>query len=119
MRENEKVLKRFDASPELLMKRIGLRDEEVDAIGQNGGIEEGEKRQLIGAKRAMCVDGVLGEVGVLVDTSFNEFSETKSSLFLKRVLASRSFIDTRLFRKTWRTLNCSPKATKVIRENQG
>ena len=33
MREIEKVLKRYDASMEWLMERIGLRDEEIDAIG--------------------------------------------------------------------------------------
>ena len=48
-----------------------------------------EKRQLIRAKRAMCIDEVLGEVEVLIDAHFfNEFSEAKSSLFLKRVLAN-------------------------------
>ena len=115
----ENPLKQFGASLEWLLERIGLRDEEIDAIGRNGEIEEREKRQLICAKRAMCIDEVLGEVEVLIDTHFfNEFSETKSSWFLKRVFENQRFIDMRLFRKTWRTLNCSPKTMKVIREIQ-
>ena len=49
------------------------------------------------------------EVEVLIDTHFfNEFTETKSSQFLKKVLANQSVIEVRLFRKTWRSLNCSP-----------
>ena len=39
-------------------------------------------------------------------------------MFLKKVIAHQSAIDLRLFRKTWRTLNCSPKTLKVIREIQ-
>ena len=59
------------------------------------------------------------EVEVLIDTHFfNEFTETKSSQFLKKVLANQSVIEVRLFRKTWMTLNCSPKTLKVIREIQ-
>ena len=62
---------------------------------------------------------VLEEVEVLIDTHFfNQFSETKSSLFLKRVLANQSAIETKLFKRTWRTLNCTPKTMKVIREIQ-
>ena len=52
---------------------------------------------------------VLEEVEVLIDTHFNAFSETKSSLFLKKVIANQNAIDLRLFKKSWRTLNCTPK----------
>ena len=55
MREIEKVLKRFGASLEWLLERIGLRDEEINAIGRNGEIEEREKRQLICAKRGRAL----------------------------------------------------------------
>ena len=65
------------------------------------------------------VDEVLEEVEVLVDTHFfDEFCGTKSSSFLKRVIEKRGSIEIKLFRKTWRTLNCSPKTMKVIREIQ-
>ena len=58
---------------------------------------------------------VLEEEEVLIDTHFfNETWETKSSLFLKKVIANQSAIDMSLFKKTWRTLNCSPKTMKVI-----
>ena len=44
---------------------------------------------------------MLEEVGVLVDTHyFNEFYETKSSLFLKRVLENQKFIDVPLLKRT-------------------
>ena len=49
---------------------------------------------------------------------FNGFDEAKSSAFLKKVISHQSAIDLRLFRKTWRTFNCSPKTLKVIRKIQ-
>ena len=59
------------------------------------------------------------EVEVLVDMHlFNEFAETKSSQFPKKVLANQGVIEVRVFMKTWRTLNCSTKTMKVIREIQ-
>ena len=33
-------------------------------------------------------------------------------------MAKQSVIDIRLFRKAWKTLNCTPKTIKVIREIQ-
>ena len=82
-------------------------------------MEESAKRQQLSAMRRKSIADVLEEVEVLVDTHFfNEFSETKSSLFLKRVIASQGSIDMSLFKKTWRTLNCTPKTLKVIREIQ-
>ena len=48
---------------------------------------------------------------------FNVFSETKSSAFLK-IIANQGTIDMNIFKRTWRSLNCSPKTMKVIREIQ-
>ena len=105
LREIEKVLRRFDASLEWLMERISLRDEEMDRIRLEKRMEKREKNQLIRSKRKSIAE-VFEEVEVLVDTHFfNEFSETRSSVFLKKVLAHQSTIYICLFRKTWRTLN--------------
>ena len=66
-----------------------------------------------------CIDEVIEEVEVIIDTHFfNEFSETKSSAFLKRVIANKNAIDMRLLTKVWRSLNCTPKTMKIIREIQ-
>ena len=81
-------------------------------------MEEREKSETLKAWRTKSIAEVLEEVEALVDTRFNEFSNTKSSLFLKKVIAHQSAIEMRLFRKTWRTLNCSPEMMKVIREIQ-
>ena len=119
MREIEKALRRFDASLEWLMERIAMRDEEIEEMKKNGGIEVSEREQMIRAKRMKSIHEVLEEVGVLIDTHFfNEFAETKSSMFLKKVIAHQRLIDVNLFKKTWRTLNCTPKTMKVIREIQ-
>ena len=68
-------------------------------------------------KRFLSIKGVLEEVEVLIDTHFfNEITETKSSQFQKKVLANQGVIEVRVFRKTSRSLNCSPKTLKVIRE---
>ena len=40
---------------------------------------------------------------------FDEFSKAKSLMFLKRITENQKLIDMRLFKKTWRTLDCSPK----------
>ena len=65
------------------------------------------------------IDDVLEEVEIVIDTHFfNEFSKTKSSIFLKRVSASQNAIEMKLFKKTWRMMNCSPKTMKVIMEIQ-
>ena len=107
MRELENVLRRFGASLELLLERIRTRDDEIEALRQNGQTDEREKDISIRIKRAKSIADVLEEVEVLIDAHFNEFSETKSSLFLKKVLANQGSIDTNLFKKTWRTLNCT------------
>ena len=60
---------------------------------------------------------VLEEDEVLVDTHFFEFSKTKSSTFLEKVMANQNAIDVRVFKKTWRTLNRT-KTLKAIREIQ-
>ena len=62
---------------------------------------------------------MLEEVSVLIDTHFfNEFTETKSSAFLKNVIANQNTIDLNLFKRTWRSLNWTPKTMKVVREIQ-
>ena len=65
------------------------------------------------------IDDVLEEVETLIDMHFdNDFSDTKSPMFMKKVISNQSVIDTRLFKRIWRTLNCFPKTLKVIREIQ-
>ena len=39
-------------------------------------------------------------------------------MFSKKVIAQQTTIEMNLFKKTWRTLNCTPKTVKVIREIQ-
>ena len=119
MREIEKALKRFDASLEWLSERICLRDEEIDKAGKDEQIEERAKKEKLKAIKMKSIDDVLEEVEIVIDTHFfNEFSETKSSMFLKRVIANQNAIDAKTLKKTWRTLNCTPKTMKVIREIQ-
>ena len=119
MREIEKVLKRFDTSLVWLTGRMILREEEMDVVRQDSQIDETEKMQKLKVMRTKSIADVLEEVEVVIDTHFfNEFSKTKSSSFLKKVMENQSVIDTRLFAKTWRTINCSPKTMKVIREIQ-
>ena len=119
MREIEKMLRRFDASLEWLTERIGMREEEIEKIRCDREIEEREKSQLLGAKKMKCIADVLEEVEVLIDTHFfNEFHDTKSSMFLKRVVENQGWIEMRLLKRTWRTLNCTPKTMKIIREIQ-
>ena len=97
------------------MERIGLRDEDMEAVKGNGEMDEREKSLLLGAKKMKSLDEVLGEVEVLIDTRFlNQFSEMKSTVFLKKVIANQNVVDLGLL-KTWRSLNCSPKTLKVIR----
>ena len=79
-------------------------------------MEANDKVQLLRAKRMKSIEEVLEEVSVLIDTHFfNEFTGTKSSTFLN-IITNQNVIEVRLFRKTWRTLNCTPKTMKVIRE---
>ena len=71
------------------------------------------------AARYKSIADVLQEVKVLIDTHFyDEFYKTKSSLFLKRMVENQNLIEIGLLKKTWRTLNCTPKTLKVIREIQ-
>ena len=72
---------------------------------------------MLKVQKYQSIKEVLEEVEVLINTHFfNEFAETKSVQNKKKVLANQSVIEVRLFRKTWRTLNCSLKTMKVIRE---
>ena len=69
-------------------------------------MDEHEKDIMLRAMKAMRIADVLEEVYDLIDMNhFNAFWETKSSLFLKRIITSQNMIEMRLFRKAWRTLN--------------
>ena len=82
MREIEKTLKRFDASLEWLLERIGLMDKEIDKTRKDGQLEEGAKKELLKARKLKNIDEVLEEVEVLIDTHFfNEFSKTNPHRF--------------------------------------
>ena len=119
MREIEKALRRFGVSLEWLTGRILLRDEEIEKAGKDEQIEERAKKEKLQAMKMKSIDDVLEEVECVVDLHFfDEFCLTKSSSFLKKVMENRNMIDWRLFEKTWRSLNCSPKTLKVIREIQ-
>ena len=80
-------------------------------------MEVDEKAKMLRAKRMGSIDEVLEEVSVLIDTHFfNEFTETKSSAFLKNVIANQNLIDLNLFKRSWRSLNCTQKTMKIIRQ---
>ena len=119
IREIDKIMKRFDTSVEWLEERIVLREEENDSLRRDSQIGEREMNEMLTAKKMKNIEEVVEEVEVLVDTNFfNKFSESKSSSFLKRIVANQSVIDIRLLKKAWKTLNCTPKTIKVIREIQ-
>ena len=116
LREIEKALRRFDASLEWLLERI-QRENECETIKQNGEVETCEKEQMIRAKKSKSINDVVEEVEVLIDTHFfDEFSGTRSGSFLNKLVDKQGPVDIRLLRKAWRTLNCSPKIMKVIRD---
>ena len=74
---------------------------------------------MIRAKKSKSIHDVLEEVELLIDAHFfDEFSGTKSASFLNKLIDKQGPVDIRLLRKAWRTLNCSPKTMKVIREIQ-
>ena len=76
-REIEQDLKRFDASLEWLMKRIEIRDEEIDRIRHDGQIEERPESEKLKSARFKSIDDDLEEVDVLIDTHFyDEFYKT-------------------------------------------
>ena len=119
MREIEKVLKRFDASLEWFIERIWMREEEIENVRGDREVEEREKSPLLRAKRLKSIADVLEEVEVLIDTHFfNEFYDTKSSIFLRSVIENQGWIEMRLFKRTWKSLNCTPKTMKIIQEIQ-
>ena len=65
----------------------------------------------------MSIENTIEEVDVRIDTNFlNEFSETESSTFRRKVIENLNSIDMNLLKK--RTDNCTPKTMKVIRGNQ-
>ena len=117
LRETEKVLKMYDASLEWLLERIGMRDEEMNDIKQNVDMDEMDKTQKLKAMKMKSIVDVMEEVEVLIDTHFfNEFFDIKSSLFLKKIIADKSSIEVTLLEWELRTLNCSTKTMKVVRE---
>ena len=96
-----------------------MREGEIERIKQNEEMDETEKNQVLRAQRMKSIADVLEDVEALINTHFfDEFSKAKSSLFLKRITENQKLIDMRLFKRTWRTLNCSPKTMKIIREIQ-
>ena len=106
MREIEKVLKRFGGSLEWFVERMGIRDEEIELVNGNGEIDERGKDQILRGKRMKSIADILEEVEVLIDTHFfNDFFQTKSSTFLKGVIANQSAIEMTIRKRTWRTLN--------------
>ena len=91
----------------------------MDKIRLDEQMDESVMRETLKVLRMKSIADVIEEVEVLIDTYFfNRFSETKFSGFLRKVIANQSMIDMSLFKKTWRTLNCTPKTLKVIREIQ-
>ena len=94
-------------------------EEEIDTIRRDDQIEEVVKKEHVKKRMAESIVEVLEEVEVLIDTHFfDEFSETKSSPFPKKVIAAQGSIEMRPLKKTWSTLKCSPKTLKVIQEIQ-
>ena len=82
-------------------------------------MDESEKTLKLKVMKMKSIQDVLEEVEVLVDTHFfNQFTETKSSMFLKKIIANQSTIEVTLLKRAWKTLNCSPKTMKIIRESR-
>ena len=82
-------------------------------------MDERDKSQILRAKKMKSIAEVLEDVEVVIDMHFFVgFSHTKSSTFLKKVMDNQRWIDMTLLKKTWRSLNCTPKTMKVIREIQ-
>ena len=87
---------------------LEMKNDEMEKIKCEREIEELEKSVLLRAKRLKSIEEVMEEVEVLIDTHFfNEFYGTKSALFLKRVLGNQGLIEMRLFKRTWRSSNCT------------
>ena len=64
-------------------------------------MDEQEKNQVLRAKRMKSIEDVLEEVDVLIDANhFNQFSKTKSSSFLKKVIENQRTLDVGLLKKT-------------------
>ena len=83
-----------------MVERTNRMREEIEKIRCDREIEEREKSQLLGAKNMESIADVLEEVDVLIDTHFfNEFHDTKGSIFLKRVIKNQGSIDVRLFKR--------------------
>ena len=82
-------------------------------------VEERARMSMMIEQKRKSIDEVLEEVQVVINAHFfDEFSKTKSSLFPKRVLETQNAIEMLLLKKTWRSIHCTPKTMKVIREIQ-
>ena len=69
---------------------IAVRDEEMESIRQNEEMEERDKNMMLRAKKMKSMADVLEEVAVVIDMHFFvEFSQTKSSTFLKKVIGPK------------------------------
>ena len=60
------------------MERIAMREEEIETIRVNDGMEESEKTQMLRAKRRKSIDDVLEEVGVLITPISSTSSQEQS-----------------------------------------
>ena len=91
----------------------------MEKIRSDGEMDERVKTEMMKTRRMKSIAEVMEEVEVLIDMYyFNEFSQTKSSLFLKKVMEKQGAIEMNIFKRARRTLNCSPKTMRVIREIQ-
>ena len=71
------------------MERIGQCEEEMDKIRREE-IEEPDKSHKLQAMKMKSINEVIEDVRVLIDIHyFDEFSRTKSSIFLKKRLTTR------------------------------
>ena len=87
-----------------------VREQEIETIKRNGEMDDIEMDQMLRAQRMKSIDGVHEDVEALINTHFfDEFWKTKSSEFLKRVIENQKMIEMGLFKKTWKSLNCSTK----------
>ena len=80
-------------------------------------MEERAKLSMLRNRRRKKIEEVFEEVGAVIDTHvFNEFLETKSSSFPKKAIKNKNAIEMTLLKKTRRTIHCSPKTMKGVRE---
>ena len=70
-----------------------MKDEEMESIRRNDEMDGDEKNQMLRAKKMKSIAEVLEEVEVVIDMHFFvEFSQTKSSTFLKKVMDNQRLL---------------------------